>query len=159
MESINENKTVLDRDEFDRQVREQIYPLLVPKVKPVADAVRERFGIRPGGFTMQDFFGVCWAVGIELAEGLEYQFMADCRDVHGCLMRMPNGTALIYLRYFFDRYEPEPERTAAHELGHFFLQHKGMLLHKDGWSPDELKSYENVRSEIEADLFAELLCG
>jgi Zn-dependent peptidase ImmA (M78 family) len=134
-----------------RRMPEDIYPTLLAKVKPVVDGVKAKFGIEPGKFKMQDFFGICWGEGIEVAEGLDFEFMAEHKAIRGCHMRMPNGVTVIYLRYFFDHNEPNPTRTAAHELGHYFLGHRGPLDLREG------KASKYSRTELEADLFAELL--
>lgn len=134
--------------------REEIYPIIRPRVESIANMVRAKYGLTDRTMTMQDFFGICSSEGIELAQDLGFEFMAENRDVRGCFMKLPNGTRVIYLRYFFDFNESDPEFTAAHELGHYFLGHRGTL---------NLRNFEGPmgrdQSELEADLFAELMLG
>lgn len=120
-------------------------------VERVLQEVRNKYGI-PGKFTPKDFYRICEAENIRLFEG------GDARKAHketpgllGLLVRTTDGSRFIYLRSIFNRSRRISMDTAMHELGHYFLKHKG-------FTPKMLLAgkYHNNQNEKEADYFARL---
>lgn len=133
----------------------EIKAILRPKIEAIVETVRVKHGIpksRP--FTKQDFYAICESEGIHLANTRNFEFMADVKQVQGCLMRFNDGTLAIYLRSFFTGKLSLP--IAFHEIGHFFLHRADVVSGATLFRVDRPVS---LRKEIEADLFSAIARG
>jgi len=135
----------------------ELKAMLLPKVQPVVDAVKTKYKLHGRKMNKRDFFRICTAEHIQIADGPMFEQFADCEQVQGAMMHFPDdGIKAIWLRSFFEA--DLCIMTAGHELGHFFLNHRG-------GKPSDLFLKRSERAdpvghdikELEADLFSELM--
>ncbi len=112
--------------------------------------VRAKYGVIDRPFNKADFFRICEAENISL---IHPDRMPEIRvpfvvpQILGFMFHY-DGSSAIYLKCFwFKRFRLD---VAFHELGHYFLDHKGMTLSK------AFQESRNGPVESEADLFASL---
>lgn len=115
------------------------------KVEIALLSVRQKYGIF-GKFTIENFHAVREGEGIEMLAPKFHAQMKNLPGIQGAILGDGKGRRLIYLRKLDD------VATAMHELGHYFLKHKGvnelyLLKASDSFG---------LNQEREADYFAEL---
>lgn len=118
--------------------------------KCIAD-VREKYNIR-GNFTQADFYRICEAENIELLNGETGRNFYAVKQFYGFLLSFDEQNRnLIYLRSFFNRNRRINMFVAAHELGHYFLNHLGVSA-----KASNLFELSSAQNEREANYFARL---
>ncbi len=119
-------------------------------VKQVLDRVRQKYHIG-GKFTTGDFYRICEGENIELLNNEFGKALHNVKPLYGMFFTFRDGKKLVYLRSFFNRNHRLCMKSAMHELGHYFLGHKGFTakMVADG-------NLSNPQDEKEANLFARL---
>lgn len=155
-------------NDFNDQQKAEIVALLTPKVGPVVDDVKTKYKLHGRKFSKRDFFRICTAEKINLANDEAFRFMVPFDQIHGAYMTMKDDVKAIYLRSFFESAVEDDLETACHELGHHFLHQKSPgsqfavdRIHLKYSERVEKYGRHEVNSqeikEVEADLFAQLL--
>lgn len=126
----------------------------IRKVESVLAKVRKKYDIQNKFFNESDFYRICESESIELLNGEDVKVLHSVKSLYGILFTFSTGERLIYLRSFFNQNHRLCIHTAMHELGHYFLGHKGFTakMFADG-------IFSDVKDEKEANLFARLATG
>lgn len=126
------------------------------RVKRAVQTLRAKYGIS-GSMSQSDFRTICQGEDIEIMNEPEVRafFKRFGSIVRGVAFHLENGIRAIALASLW---EPRFDLfTAAHELGHTILGHRGYSnLISSGMVPDA-DAYIHSQPEQEADYFAQLM--
>lgn len=119
-------------------------------VTRVLNDVRKKYNIH-GKFSKSDFYRICEAENIKLLNDEDANSLHSVKKLYGMLFTFSTGERLVYLRSFFNRNRRLCMKSAMHELGHYFLRHKGFTAKMIAGGV-----LGNSQDEKEANLFARL---
>jgi hypothetical protein len=119
-------------------------------VARVLNGVRKKYSVR-GKFSKGDFYRICESENIQLLDGEDANSLRRVKKLYGMLFTFSTGERLVYLRSFFNRNRRLCMKSAMHELGHYFLRHKGFTAAMISGGV-----LSNSQAEKEANLFARL---